>query len=329
MTPSFNQGRFVQQTIQSVLAQDIAGLEYVIIDGGSTDHTVGILRKFEGHLRWVSEKDNGQADAVNKGIRTTKGDIIGWINSDDVYYPGALSVVQTFFMDHSEIDVLYGDGNHIDNKGRIIEPYPTLPWDSERLKCGCFLCQPAVFFRRNVVDRFGFLNTRLQYCLDYEFWLRLACHGARFFRIRKILAATRLHAETKTLGVRMRVIDETLAMLRKRLGYVPEEWLLSYARVALNRKGVRRLGEGRMDTPPQNALKYTFSGIPANTLCSSVYLLPWTVSIVLHASIRWNGRITLRLFQVLADWIKGYGGAMKKRRMDISEAQEGWHEHRG
>ena len=322
VTPSFNQGRFLEKTIQSVLAQNIIGLEYMIVDGGSTDQTMRILRKFEGSLRWVSERDEGQADAVNKGINATKGDIIGWINSDDIYYPGALSVVQAFFMKHDEIDVLYGEGNHIDGEGRVIERYPTLPWSFEHLKRRCFLCQPAVFFRRKVLDRHGFLNPRLQYCLDYEFWLRLARHGARFCQIRKILAATRLHPETKTLGVRMRVIDETLAMLRDQLGRVPEDWLLSYARVVLNRKGIRRLGGGRMDAAPRKTLKSTFGESPITTLFASAYLAPWTVFIALYGSFRWNGRITPDLLRILARWITGHGDVLIKRCIGISSDPE-------
>jgi len=295
------------------LSQDISGLEYVIIDGGSDDETLKILGRFEGRLRWVSEEDKGQADAVNKGIKSTKGDIIGWLNSDDIYYPGALSRVLSFFDEHAEVDILYGDGNHIDIEDRIIESYHTLSWDLERLKSFCFLCQPAVFFRRSVVNRFGLLDDQLRYCLDYEFWLRLGARGARFMHIRQTLAATRLHPVSKTLGLRMKVIHETMDMLHQRLGYVPDEWLLSYARVSLNREGERRLTGGRLDKLLPAPTEDVFAHKRLRTMCESVLLATSAVFISLFASLRWNRRITWHMLRILAGWIRSHGRVLIRR----------------
>ena len=313
VTPSLNQGGFIGRTIWSVLSQDISGLEYVIIDGGSDDETLKILGRFEGRLRWVSEEDKGQADAVNKGIKATRGDIIGWVNSDDIYYPGAFQTVLSFFHANAEVDIIYGDGNHIDIEDRIIESYHTLPWDPERLKSFCFLCQPAVFFRRNVVSRFGLLDERLQYCLDYEYWLRLAAHGARFAHIRQTLAATRLHPVSKTLRLRMKVINETMDMLHQQFGYVPDEWLLSYARVFLNREGERRLTGGRLDTLLPEPTNDNFAGKRMRTVFMSVLLAASAVFISLFASLRWNRRITWNMLRIQYGWIRSHGRGLVRR----------------
>lgn len=156
-----------------MLSQGIDGLAYLVFDGGSTDDTLEVLRPYADRVTVVSERDRGQADAVNKGLRAAHGDIIGWLNSDDVYYPHALATVLATFAAHPEVDVIYGEADHIDEGDAVLEPYPTEAFDYERLKDVCFLCQPAVFFRRSVVERDGPLNVDCRYSLDYEFWLRV------------------------------------------------------------------------------------------------------------------------------------------------------------
>jgi glycosyltransferase involved in cell wall biosynthesis len=229
VTPSLNQGRFIERTIRSVLDQGYAGLDYIVCDGGSTDQTPRILARFDGQLTVVSEADHGQADAVNKGIRATSGDVIGWLNSDDIYLPGALSRVAEFLGAQPEIDVMYGDAQLIDATDQVVGTYYTEPWSVRRLVDRCFLSQPAVFFRRRVVDRYGLLDARLNLCMDYEYWLRLAGGGARFAYLRGPLAASRVYPETKTLLARLAVHQEINSMLRERIGRVPDAWLLNHA----------------------------------------------------------------------------------------------------
>lgn len=239
ITPSLNQGRFLERTIQSVLSQKIEGLEYHVVDGGSTDASPSILARYSNRLQWRSEPDRGQAHAVNKGIRTSRGEIIGWLNSDDIYYSGALAAVLQFFAAHPEAEILYGEADHIDEQDRVLAPYPTEEWDYGRLQEICFLCQPAVFFRRRLVERVGLLDERLHYCMDYEYWLRIG-QTTPFYRIHPSLAGSRLYPGNKTLGSRLAVHREINDMFRRRLGRVPAKWLFGYAHAKVNHRPVDR-----------------------------------------------------------------------------------------
>jgi glycosyltransferase involved in cell wall biosynthesis len=228
VTPSFNKGKFIQRTLESVATQTGAEIEHVVFDGGSTDDTVGVLKRFGHDVKWVSEKDKGQTDAVNKGIRATDGEIIGWLNSDDIYYPDAIARVVAFFEAHPEVDVVYGMADHVDLNDQAFEVYPTEPWSFVRLRDRCFICQPATFFRRGVADQHGLLDDNLRFCMDYEYWLRLAKAGVRFAYMEEKLAGSRLYAENKTLGSRVKVHAEINDMQKRLFGEVPERWLWNY-----------------------------------------------------------------------------------------------------
>jgi glycosyltransferase involved in cell wall biosynthesis len=288
ITPSFNQGQFIERTIRSVMAQSTEApcfhgrIEHWVIDGGSRDDTVDILKRYGGHLQWISEKDRGHPDAVNKGLARVTGDIVGWLNSDDIFYPGAVATVMDFFERHPDVDVVYGNGNHIDEHDGFLELYPTEDWDFERLKEVCYLCQPAVFFRRRLVERFGPLDVQWHYALDYEYWLRLGKNGARFARIGQVLAATRLHAATKTLGSRVKVHSENNDMLRALFGRVTDRWLFAYAHAVLDDRGL-----------PRGTPRYSFE----------VALRSW------GAALRWNRRISLPMLRLGCQWI---GAALRE-----------------
>jgi glycosyltransferase involved in cell wall biosynthesis len=229
ITPSLNHGRFIERTILSVLYQDWPDIEYLVVDGGSTDSTREILQEYTDRITWTSERDYGQSDAINKGLQRAKGEIIGWLNSDDLYYPGAISRVVNFFAANSDVDVVYGDADFIDIDGNVSREFPTKPWDFSHFQTDCFVCQPATFFRRSAVERCGLLDTKLVYCMDYEYWLRLAGAGLRFARINGKLAASRMYPENKTLRARPSRSTEINDMLVERLGFVPDTWLYDYA----------------------------------------------------------------------------------------------------
>ncbi|MEM8543262.1 MAG: glycosyltransferase family 2 protein [Cyanobacteria bacterium P01_H01_bin.119] len=230
ITPSYNQGAFIERTIQSILSQTEVILEYVVCDGGSTDKTVDILRRYDSKLRWISEADGGQAAGVNKGLSMTSNDIIGWINSDDVYAPNALKRVQDLFEQFPDVDLIYGDATYLNESDHIIGSYPTQLWDYKKLKLVCYLCQPAVFFRRRLVEQFGPLNETLHYCLDYELWLRYG-KMAKVHYLPQILASSRLYQSTKSIGSIVAAHRETNDMLKQTLGYVPDTAILRYARM--------------------------------------------------------------------------------------------------
>ncbi|WP_300157604.1 glycosyltransferase family 2 protein [Solidesulfovibrio sp.] len=277
VTPSFNQGRFIGRTIESVLSQGVPDLEYVVMDGGSTDETVRVLEGYAGRLRYVSERDKGQPDAVNKGIAATSGEVVGWLNSDDVYCPGTFEAVLEVFEKYPEVDVIYGDGDHIDVDDAVIEPYPVEPFDLERLKNRCILCQPATFFRRRIVERLGGLDLRWQYTLDYEFWLRLAKGGAVFSYLPRKLAGSRFYPQTKTSGARLKVHAEINDMMVATFGRAPDRWLANYAHALVRERW--KLAEGAM------------------------FFTPAVAVAALAASVRWNRDVSPALARATASWL--------------------------
>ena len=230
ITPSFQQGKFIERTIQSVIDQPVRDLEYIVCDGGSRDETLPILKTYSRHLRWISEPDKGQAHAVNKGLEMTRGEIIAWINSDDIYYPQAFQQVLDVFENNPNILVVYGQANWIDKLNGVIAPYPTQPWNYKQLKKECYLCQPAVFFRRRLVEYSGNLNTKLHYCMDYELWLRYG-RVVPFFYLPVKLAGSRLYADNKTFSGRLAAHHEANQMLKDQLGYSTRHWIFEYSKL--------------------------------------------------------------------------------------------------
>jgi glycosyltransferase involved in cell wall biosynthesis len=201
VTPSLNQARFLEATIQSVLSQDYPRIEYFIADGGSTDGSLDIIRKYAPRLSgWVSEKDRGQTDAINKGFARASGNILAWLNSDDTYAPGAVMAAVRAFEASPDSGLIYGDANYMDDGGRIIGKFPAAQTDFVRLRQGyVHIPQQAAFFRADLWKTLGPLDTSFYFAMDYDLWLRIA-RRAQVKYIPETWAHFRLHAAAKTIA---------------------------------------------------------------------------------------------------------------------------------
>ncbi|MCA1984839.1 MAG: glycosyltransferase [Desulfovibrio sp.] len=236
VTPSFNQAAFLPGTLASVRAQ--AGdyrLEHLVLDGGSTDGSVDLLRQAAAGfpaLDWTSGPDGGQADAVNTGWRRARGDILGWLNSDDRYRPGAVARVLDCFERQPGLMLVYGEAVWIDPHNAPLGRYPTLPppVPLQAFADGCFLCQPSVFFRRQLLERIGMLDTALHFSMDMEFWMRAfaALPAQAIGFVPQVQAESRLHDAAKTLRDRTAVMLESMAVLARHLGHAPPHWVLTW-----------------------------------------------------------------------------------------------------
>lgn len=229
ITPSFNQGGFIEETINSVLSQNYHNIEYIVVDGASTDNTINILKKYESQIKWISEKDNGQADAINKGFKMTKGEIIYWLNSDDVLLPGAISKVIDDYNNNPDIDIIYGKCHFTDIANKIVGKYPTEVFDSRRLAMFNFICQPSTFFKRKAFFDSDCLNEDLQYALDYDLWIRMA-KNFKFKYLPEFLSCYRLHDASKTVDTKQALANnkETLEIVLEHYNWAPANRVYGY-----------------------------------------------------------------------------------------------------
>jgi glycosyltransferase involved in cell wall biosynthesis len=210
VTPSLNQGRFIRDTIESVLNQDYPRLEYIVVDGGSTDGTLDILRHYNDRLYWISEPDRSQAHALNKGWRMARGEILGWLNSDDTYRPGAVEVVVKAFLSHPEAGGIYGDCDYISATGALLEKYETGPFDFATFfrTSRSPIPQPSMFIRRAVYEDVGPVNESLQLVIDWEYWLRVGMKYPILY-LPQTLATYRVHGSSKSATESLRFGEET------------------------------------------------------------------------------------------------------------------------
>ncbi len=226
VTPSFNQARYLEETIRSVLGQDYPNLEYIIVDGGSNDGSVEIIRRYAGRLAWwVSEKDSGQTDAVNKGFARATGEILAWLNSDDTYQPGAVREAVEVFQQHPEAGLVYGQANYINELGRVIGRFPAARTDYRRLRRGyVHIPQQAAFFRADLWRKVGPLDPTFFFAMDYDLWVRLAAEAPLVY-VERVWANFRLHADAKTIFADDRCWPEMLRV-HYRDGGSPLSWIV-------------------------------------------------------------------------------------------------------
>lgn len=204
VTPSFNQAAFLEETIRSVLDQSYSHIEYLIVDGGSTDGSVEIIERYAARYPerlawWVSEPDQGQTDAINKGFARAQGQILAWLNSDDTYLPGAVGQAVQFLETHPDVGMVYGDANLIDGNGAVMGRFPARQTDYRRLRRGyVHIPQQASFFRAALWRQVGPLDPSFYFAMDYDLWVRLA-RLSRLYYHPRLWANFRLHATGKSV----------------------------------------------------------------------------------------------------------------------------------
>lgn len=215
VTPSFNQANFIGEALESVQQQNWPNVEHLVMDGGSSDTTVGVLERYSArqewaHLQWTSERDRGQGHALNKGFAAATGDVIGWLNSDDRYLPHCFEDVARAFAEYPDVDILYGDYRCVDETGRPLCIRREIEFSAFVLLYHRVLYIPTTttFFRRRIFDEGNFLDERLHYALDAEFFVRLASQRYRFRHLRAVLADFRFHPSSKTCSSPLKQLQE-------------------------------------------------------------------------------------------------------------------------
>lgn len=221
VTPSYNQGQFIEETIRSVLLQGYPNLEYIIIDGGSNDNTLEIIKKYENYLNyWVSEPDKGPTDAINKGWQRTSGEIVAYLNSDDAYLPGTLATIAETFQENCDARVVCGNELKIDSEGFVISESSIEKVDRLSLLHLNLISQPATFIRKSALELTGGMNLDIHYVFDFELWLRITRLGP-MKPIQRLLAVTRWHNDTITITRRSEVGKELVQVISNELAVYP------------------------------------------------------------------------------------------------------------
>lgn len=244
VTPSLNQGRFIEDAIQSVAKQAYPNFEHIIVDACSTDETLSVLRSYP-HLRWVSEPDGGQSDALNKGFRMSTGELVGWLNADEYYLPGTFDAVAEFCMDNPATDIFYGDTIFVDEQGRLQRAKKGHEFSfTVLLYFGCFIPTDATFLRRHFIEEGFFIDTNYRVVMDLEYFLRCAASGKHFKYIDRLLGSFRWQGSNLCLqGERGRkerlLVQRTWSKLK-----LPDRGYDALAEMARLYRGVLKLLNG-------------------------------------------------------------------------------------
>lgn len=235
ITPSFNSASYISECLNSIKCDTVTKYEVIVVDNCSVDETASKVlsaRKANFSLNLISQRDSGPAQAINYGFRVAKGDIIGWINSDDYYAKGAIDRALKMFADDPKLVMVYGLGHHVDIFGDDLGPYPTLDpaTNIKKFANGSFVCQPTVFLRKEVFSVVGFLNQKLKTAFDFDFWLRIWNHypRKRIGFVDSVQAFSRLHDQCLTKRFRQTVALESMAVIAHHLGSAPSHWVLTY-----------------------------------------------------------------------------------------------------
>ena len=249
VTPSYNQGQFLERTILSVLNQNYPNLEYIIIDGGSTDGSAEIIKKYEKYLAyWISEKDKGQAYAINKGFQKSTGDILAWLNSDDTYLPGIFYKIAKDFRRNSGVDLIFGNIYFINESDKIIGELRFTEFDFDTLIYeGGNLHQTGTFWKKEIYERAGGLNSDYKFCMDYDFFCRVAKVG-KLCHMRDFFANFRMHANAKSSTISHIGYKEHKEIMRR---YIPKDlnkWDLKYKKfICTTRRFYKYAMQGDID----------------------------------------------------------------------------------
>ena len=215
VTPSYNKGSFIEETILSVKNQTYHHVEHIVVDGGSTDETLDILRKYADSLIWISEPDEGQSDAINKGWRMSKGEILAYLNADDTYMPEAVQTAVEFLNNNPDVGMVYGDADFTDEHGEVTGHYKTCEFDLKRMLCSHnHVPQPTVFFRREVLDKVDYIDNDLHLAMDLDYWIRISLKfGIK--HLPQTLATMRFYPEAKIPSQYYKAVYEHLRILDK------------------------------------------------------------------------------------------------------------------
>ena len=247
ITPSFNGGEFIEDAIRSVAQQQSVQVEHVVVDGASSDNTVAILQRYP-QVRWTSEPDDGQSDAINKGFLRATGDLMGWLNADDYYLPGGLEAIARAAEEHPEADVIYGDCVFVDGDGRLVRSKVEHDFDPAILMYfGCYIPSTATFFRRRVIESGLLLDCEYRVSMDFEYFARLAHTGCQFHYVPRFVAAFRWHENNISLSqAARRAVERRQVQLRFGVRHHSDSTLRLLADVHRAKRVMRKLVSGNL-----------------------------------------------------------------------------------